>query len=499
MTAEKLLQILEERGSIHDSKELADEWGMEHQQVVGFMKSLEARYMVESYIQERHIWQVSEEGQLLAKHGSHEARVFGLVQKYPEVGVELPTLEEQLSSAMAKIGLGKAIKRKWVTTREGKVFPLVTEIYDETCGLLNEILQHPTAPQVTDTELKELRMRKLVEQHLVKTYRIEKGPEFSLTPKELATDMTSEMLIDHAWKHHTFKKYNFESRGMSPQGGHLHPLLKVREQFRQIFFEMGFTEMPTNNFIESSFWNFDALFQPQQHPARDLHDTFFIGDPAMATDLPMDYVERVRQVHENGGYGSIGYGYEWKIDEARKNVLRTHTTAVSARMLYALAQRSPFQAAKYFSIDRVYRNENVDATHLAEFHQIEGVIVDYGLTLADLIGTLTEFFKKLGMTRLKFKPAYNPYTEPSLEVFGYHTGLGRWIEVGNSGMFRPEMLEPMGFSKEVVAIAWGLSLERPTMIKYGISNIRDLLGHKVDLRTIQTHPICRFDNTEIPT
>lgn len=119
-----------------------------------------------------------------------------------------------------------------------------------------------------------------------------------------------------------------------------------------------------------------------------------------------------------------------------------------------------FQPIKYFSIDRVFRNETLDATHLAEFHQVEGVIADYNLTLGDLIGILYEFFNKLGITQLQFKPAYNPYTEPSMEIFCFHNGLGKWIEIGNSGMFRPEMLLPMNLPLDVNVIAWGLSLER---------------------------------------
>ncbi|QQP48833.1 Phenylalanyl-tRNA synthetase alpha chain, partial [Caligus rogercresseyi] len=145
---------------------------------------------------------------------------------------------------------------------------------------------------------------------------------------------------------------------------------------------------------------------------------------------------RVKKVHSQGGFGSKGYGYDWAISEAKKNLLRT--------------TRQPVQATKYFSIDRVFRNETLDATHLAEFHQIEGVIADRGLTLGDLIGILYEFFKKLGIEKLRFKPAYNPYTEPSMEIFSYHEGLK---------IFRPEMLLPMGLPEDVTVIAWGLSLE----------------------------------------
>ncbi|NXN23185.1 SYFA ligase, partial [Nycticryphes semicollaris] len=223
-----------------------------------------------------------------------------------------------------------------------------------------------------------------------------------------------------------------------------------------------FTEMPTNNFVESSFWNFDALFQPQQHPARDQHDTFFLQDPAEAPELPPGYTSKVKKVHSQGGYGSQGYKYDWRLEEARKNLLRTHTTSASARALYQLARQEKFSPVKYFSIDRVFRNESLDATHLAEFHQVEGVVADRGLTLGHLMGTLRQFFNKMGMewegvrggaggspgspltlslspgiSQLRFKPAYNPYTEPSMEVFSYHEGLKKWVEVGNSGVFRP--------------------------------------------------------------
>lgn len=220
-----------------------------------------------------------------------------------------------------------------------------------------------------------------------------------------------------------------------------------------------------------------------------------IKDPALTDEskFPQDYLQRVKDVHSKGGYGSIGYRYDWKVQEAQKNLLRTHTTAVSARMLYKLAQNKPFKPVKYFSIDKVFRNESLDATHLAEFHQLEGVIADKNLHLGHLIGILEEFFARLGMTNLELKPAYNPYTEPSMEIFAYHEQKKKRMEVGNSGVFRPEMLLPMGLDPDVTVIAWGLSLERPCMIKCGVDNIRDLVGHKVKVESIQSDPICRLD------
>lgn len=328
-----------------------------------------------------------------------------------------------------------------------------------------------------------------------KTYGISKGAKFAKERKVQATDLTVEMLKSGEWKEADFKHYELDKiMGSDLKAGCLHPLMKVRSQFRSILLEMGFSEMPTNNFTESSFWNFDSLFQPQQHPARDAHDTFFLTSPNKTLTLPNDYVQKVKQMHESGGFGSIGYRYDWKLEEAQKNILRTHTTAVSSRMLYQIAQNKPFKPTRLFSIDRVFRNETLDATHLAEFHQVEGVVADKNLTLGDLLGTIKVFFERIGITNVKFKPAYNPYTEPSMEVFGFSSQLGKWIELGNSGVFRPEMLLPMGLPSDVSVIAWGLSLERPTMIKYGIKNIRDLFGPKVKLDIIQTNPIARFDD-----
>lgn len=183
----------------------------------------------------------------------------------------------------------------------------------------------------------------------------------------------------------------------------------------------------------------------------------------------------------------------FKRETSMTNILRTHTTAISAQMLYKLAnQPGGFTPQKYFSIDRVFRNESMDATHLAEFHQVEGVVADYDLSLGDLIGIIKAFFMKIGITQMRFKPAYNPYTEPSMEIFAFHPDLKKWTEIGNSGVFRPEMLRPMGLPENVRVIAWGLSLERPTMIKYRLNNIRDLFGHKIDLEQTRSAKLYRY-------
>ncbi|XP_047428717.1 phenylalanine--tRNA ligase alpha subunit [Mugil cephalus] len=490
---EILLQRVEKADGGVDSVDVAASLGVDHQVIVGAVKSLQALgEVISAELRSSKHWELTAEGTEIAEQGSHEARVFNSI---PPEGL---AQAELMQLPFGKIGFSKAMSNKWIQldkAHEGgpRIFRAAESIEDQVRQKLLQV-QKGNSNELEEKERNELKKRKLLSEVTVKSYWITKGSSFSTTVSKQETELTPEMIATGNWKDKTFKPYNFEAMGVAPDCGHLHPLMKVRSQFRQIFLEMGFTEMPTNNFIESSFWNFDSLFQPQQHPARDQHDTFFLSDPAHALEFPQEYLERVKKIHSEGGYGSQGYKYDWKIEEAQKNILRTHTTAVSARMLYKLAQQEKFTPVKYFSIDRVFRNETLDATHLAEFHQIEGVVADRGLTLGDLMGVLHQFFTKLGITKLRFKPAFNPYTEPSMEVFSYHEGLEKWVEVGNSGVFRPEMLLPMGLPKDVSVIAWGLSLERPTMIKYGINNIRELVGHKVNLQMVYDSPICRLES-----
>ncbi|CAA2998982.1 phenylalanine--tRNA ligase alpha subunit, cytoplasmic-like [Olea europaea subsp. europaea] len=484
MAEEAVLGHLEKNEEISDSGKFAEEKGISHDEIVNVIKSLNGFRLVDAQDIKRERWGLTKEGEMYAESGSPEAQLFLAI---PLEGITREELQKKLDSSIFKIGCQQAIKNKWIEMGKSQVSRKVQHVDDRVRDLL---LQIQNGEAVNAEDVDALKKRKLITPLMWKGYSVKKGPKYAPKRKKVATDLTRENLLRGDWRELEFKEYNFLAKGQPTEGGCLHPLLKVRRQMQMIFLQMGFEEMPTNNFIESSFWNFDALFQPQQHPARDSHDTFFLKEPSTTKMLPEDYVERVKAVHESGGYGSRGYGYEWKREEANKNLLRTHTTAVSTRMLYALAQ--DFAPKKYYSIDRVFRNEAVDRTHLAEFHQIEGLICDHGLTLGHLIGVLEDFFSRLGMSKLKFKPAYNPYTEPSMEIFSYHEGLGKWVEIGNSGMFRPEMLLPMGLPEDVQVIAWGLSLERPTMILYGIDNIRDLFGHKVDLGLIKRNPLCRL-------
>lgn len=267
----------------------------------------------------------------------------------------------------AKVAQGKLLAAKWAAI--DKKTQTLTKTGEKIVDRVQHLLKAVQASQgigVDPKDIKELKARKCLTEKRILDYKLTPGPQFSLQFKKLATDITAEMIAKDSWKTESFKKFNFaDADGISPSSGCLHPLLKVREECRNVFLEMGFEEMPTSRFVESSFWNFDALFQPQQHPARDAHDTFFLEAPARSSQssamqscavrvisrvvrvmrccgrsekIPEEYMAKVREVHQTGGYGSTGYQYEWSEHETRRNILRTHTTAVSSRMLYAAAQ-----------------------------------------------------------------------------------------------------------------------------------------------------------------
>jgi len=481
----QILVYLNENGVINDSYPWSQEFGFVHDKAVGSAKSLSVIQYVVMENLSKSFYALTDQGSAVIKDGSQEFRVFQAVKEAGKLS--MGDLQTKVGKDVSKVGMANCMKNKWIKKEGGDLIAIVDSVEDVAQSQLQSL------DNMDDKVAKDLKKRKLINFKTLKSIKIEKGPMFALERKKFSADITKEMLDSGEWKDTIFKPYTFLTFGQSVGGGYLHPLLKVRAEFRKVLMQMGFEEMPTNRWVESSFWNFDSLFQPQSHPARDAHDTFFIKEPAATISVPEEYYERVKTMHEKGGSGSIGYRYDFQKEEAYKNLLRTHTTAISSQMLYKLAQREgEFKPARYFSIDRVFRNETMDATHLCEFHQVEGLVADYDLSLGDLIGTIETFFKKIGITQLRFKPAFNPYTEPSMEVFGYHPILKKWTEIGNSGMFRPEMLAPMGLPENVRVIAWGLSLERPTMIKYKIDNIRDLFGHKVEMARTKTAPVCRF-------
>ncbi len=256
--------------------------------------------------------------------------------------------------------------------------------------------------------------------------------------------------------------------------GRRHPVKEFINEVREVYLSMGFAEIAGDS-IQSSFWNFDALFTPQDHPARELQDTFYVKGGRDETIHRTGVVAAVASAHENGWEtGSKGWRYSWDVEEARRLVLRTHNTALTIRA----TKESQDRETRVFSVGRVFRNENLDYKHLAELHQMEGIVIGDGLNLRDLMGVLTRFYAKLGMSAVKLWPSYFPYTEPSMQVMVYYDKVGRWLEMGGSGLFRPEVTMPLGVKKPV--IAWGCGLERLLMLRLGVQDIRELYNSDLD-------------------
>lgn len=487
----EILQKLSDLGEIKSTLQTFP--NVDPQDVLSALNSLKAHGKLNYTKNDIVYHELSDEGQDILANGSHEMKLLQLISELGKL--QIKDVNAKLG-ANGKVGQARAFKNGWIVKTKNNELELSDKTKnsvpeDETKILLAKIVQRNDS-SIDSKVLADLKKRKLIIPKKQTDFVVTKGEDFSVELTKLETDITSDMVTSGSYKDVKFKPYNFNSQGLDVQSGALHPLSKVREEFRQIFFSMGFSEMPSNQYVETAFWNFDTLYVPQQHPARDMQDTFYIKDP-LSSDLPQDktYMDNIKAVHECGKFDSIGYRYNWKEKECQKLVLRTHTTSISAAMLHQLA-KDP-KPIRLFSIDRVFRNEAVDATHLAEFHQVEGVMGDYNITLGSLISFMEEFFAKMGVTGLRFKPTYNPYTEPSMEIFSWHEGLQKWVEIGNSGMFRPEMLESMGLPRGLKVLGWGLSLERPTMIKYKVQNIRELLGHKVSLDFIETNPAARLD------
>jgi len=297
------------------------------------------------------------------------------------------------------------------------------------------------------------------------------------------SQLTPELIRTRNWRKVKLRRFNVKAPGPTVLLGKIHPAQQIIQHIREIFLEMGFTEI-RGSIVETAFWNFDALFQPQDHPARDIVDTFYLSQPKKGKLPEKEVVEAVAATHENGwNTGSRGWEYSWSPEEAKRLVLRTHTTAATIR--YLAENKEP--PVKVFSVDRVYRNEKLDYKHLAEFHQIEGIIMDKKVTLRDLMGTLKEFYLKLGLKKVQFWPSYFPYTEPSMQSTVYVPELKTWVELCGMGIFRPEVLAPFGVKHPV--LAWGGGLERLILLKLGIEDIR--LLYKNDLGWIRRTPVCQ--------
>lgn len=332
----------------------------------------------------------------------------------------------------------------------------------------------------------ELKRRKqIIRTDIVKTRYVKLtkvGEELSnlKLSDQFVDSLTHDMLINGNWKDKNFRRYDVTINVPKVYGGKRHFVNQAVDYIKRIWLDMGFKEM-RGSIVQTSFWNFDALFTAQDHPVRDMQDTFFLKDPAKGKLPKKDIVDGVRKTHETGGHtGSTGWGYSWNREEAKKNVLRTHTTVLSAKTIAALKESD--LPVKLFAVGKCFRNETVDWSHLFELTQVEGIVIDPNANFKHLIGYLKEFFLKMGYEKVRIRPAYFPYTEPSAEIEVFHPVRKTWVELGGAGMFRPEVVKPL-MGKDIPVLAWGLGMERLIGEYYQITDIRDL--YKNDLKQIR--------------
>ena len=294
---------------------------------------------------------------------------------------------------------------------------------------------------------------------------------------QIMDNLTPHTLKVGAWKGKKFRKYDVVSRVPPIYGGRRHFVNEVIRYVKQIWLELGFEEM-TGRHVQTSFWTFDALFTPQDHPSREMQDTFFVEEPSKGRLPDEALVKRVKETHERGGITkSMGWNYKWSPEMAVKNVLRTHTTVLSARTLASLDAEKDLPG-KFFSIGRVYRNETMDFSHLFEFNQVEGIVVSDKANFRNLLFYLRQFFTKMGYDKVRIRPAYFPYTEPSVEVDVYDRKHGKWLELAGAGIFRPEVTAPL-LGRETPVLAWGMGLARIIMLYYGFDDVRELYRNEL--------------------
>jgi phenylalanyl-tRNA synthetase alpha chain len=468
-----LLQLLQEHLSSRTTVNSLRSFCAEHQLDFNFVKGFLLSGVVAEYVtyteQAQIHWLVSDKGARLGGQIPGVALARQLLQGMNRVD----QLQQQLAGAFSvnygALRKAQAVDLQALPATATKVVqvrrPEVLQLYQERQAVFAAITLHEVVEPETP-HLAWLQEQGYILPQTDLDYQLTLQPSLaSLALPPLVTNLTRELLLSGHWRHGTLKPYNIHDPVADIAYGRSSILSQCIQRIRDIFLNMGFDEM-SGYLVETAFWNFDVLFTPQDHPAREVQDTFYLSHPKC---LPLpedaDLVQQVRQVHERS------YGGTWEETEASQVMLRAHTTSSTARKLYALQGRE----GKYFSIDKVFRNETVDRTHLAEFHQIEGVVIGGLLSVRTLIGYLTDFYERLGFRALKFQPAYNPYTEPSLEVYAYHPPSQKYLEVGNSGLFRPEMLEPLRCGGQST-IAWGLGLERMAMLLYNVESLTDLVG-----------------------
>jgi len=450
---------------------------------------LRSKGLVEVVERRRIVLKTSSEGASYIDNGLPEEV---LVDELMRRGGEAPAKElaKVLGQDIFRIGISWAKKRGWIAIDKGVVRLTKFERLDAHREALRQFLEEreidaehlqrdPVLQELVKRGLIEVRERKT---RIVKIVAPREKLEELLRAREVVTHLTRELIASGSWRNVIVKPYNVEALPPIRYPGRKHFFVEFVEMVREVMLAMGFEEI-RDEYIVPELWNFDVLFQPQDHPARDIYDVFYVEGRASLEPFN-EIVSRAKGVHEGSSEcGSRGWGYSWSLEKASKLMLRSHATA--ATIAYIARKREP--PARGFCIGRVFRRDRMDATHLPEFTNFDGVVMERDFSFRKLLGVLTQIMKNLGFRRVRFRPAYFPFTEPSVEGSVYIEGVG-WVEVFGAGMFRPEVLEIVGARAPVGA--WGMGLERLAMAVYGINDIRELYTRDID--KVRSFPLKRW-------
>lgn len=417
---------------------------------------------------------LGKEGSNVVEKGLPERRLVNAIRSKPSISIQEAKEISGLDEREFNVAFANAIRKKWIITNFSsdstaiKVSDNVQEGNDEK--LLSKLssaeISYDTLSKEELSTYESLRKRPnyIVEKES-KSVSIELSQNGLGIVEQVSRQPETERAIDVI------------AAAPVIYAGRKHPLQDIIDEVREVFVGLGFQEID-GPLVQSSFWNFDVLFTPQDHPAREMQDTFYIANMQASSVADKKTVKNVSNMHARG------WGYKWNISDARKLVLRTHTTPVTIRYL---ADNKPDEA-RVFSVGRVFRNEKLTYKHLAEFYQVEGIVVGKNVTLRDLMGLQTEFYYKMGLKKVKFWPSFFPYTEPSLQSMVYNEKIGKWVELFGMGIFRPEVTLPIGVKNPV--LAWGGGLERIAMLRYGLDDVRELYNNK--LSWLRSVPKCQL-------
>jgi len=473
-----VLKLVLERGPL-DLNQIAESLGVKQEDLMRDLAELENKGLLKTTKSKEQFYLPTELASHYVERGFPEEVVYTALTKCKQENVEdfVKCVEKTFNYPLEEVhvGIQYLVKGGCISIEKGAIKAIdqdkCVELLMRARSLRDHLGSILRGSEVDRDIAEQLRRRKLVRAHERTIIVAHPTSELMyswnrglIREKTLITVVKPEYAPE--LDRYLIKEFDLSIEPPKPSLSKKHPFRQFIEELREVMVSMGFEEVKGPH-VEAELWNFDVLFQAQDHPAREIHDTFIVKS-SLKAHAPVSLLERTKRIHE------LGWGYKWSPERALRLVLRSQTTAVTARAIY---ERGPGEY-RVFTIDRNFRPENLDAKHSMEFYQLDGVIVGKDVNFKHLLYFFKEFAAALGIREVWFKPGYFPFTEPSVEGYVKHPKLG-WIEVFPGGMFRPEVMEILG-AKGYKAAAWGIGVDRLAMTVLGIDDIRLLFTRDLD-------------------